>query len=124
MPPRNSSVSQAFMMVLALFSPYDSSSWERDCRIIETAMLRLRVTVIMRSKSGMVPMFANSSNMKWTHLGRRPEKRESAVSQSESSDCCMRSANTKSKVESVSDIEQKSATLRCASPMWSSSISS
>ena len=69
-------------------------------------------------------MFANSSKTKCTHLGSRPAKRLSAHSQRVSSACCMRSANTKSKVESVSDIDANTATFAFASPMWSRAISS
>lgn len=87
-------------------------------------MFRLRVTAMVRSKSGMRPMLANSSKTKCTVVGSEPPCASSASAQSALTAVSMSRANRKSKVESVSLMDAKSATLAPSSPMWARPSSS
>ena len=71
LPPRNRVESQQSTMVCAFLSYFDSSC-DMDCRMMVMPMLRERVTAMVSSICGMVPIFANSSKMKWTGVGSLP----------------------------------------------------
>ena len=71
LPPRNRVESQQSTMVCAFLS-YLLSSWLMDCRMMVMPMFRERVTAMVSSICGMVPMFANSSKMKCTGVGSLP----------------------------------------------------
>lgn len=73
LPPKKRRVSQQSVIVCAE-SSYVAFSWESDCRMIEQEMLRLRTTAMVRSKSGTIPMLANSSRMKCTGVGEASAK--------------------------------------------------
>ena len=87
-------------------------------------MFLLRVTAIVRSKSGMRPMLANSSKTKCTVVGSEPPCASSASAQSALTAVSMSRANRKSKVESESDMLAKIACLPSPDPSESSAISS
>ena len=71
LPPRNRVESQQSTMVCAFLSYFDSS-WLMDCRMMVMPMFRLRVTAMVSSICGMVPMLANSSKIKCTGVGSLP----------------------------------------------------
>ena len=118
LPPRKSVVSQQSTIVCA-DSPYRALSCESDWRMTETPMFLERTTAMVRSKSGSLPMFANSSRTRWTGVGSDPPCTLRARSQSRFVACQTRSARRNEKVPFVSDVVAKTATLRPGSPMRS-----
>lgn len=60
LPPKNSSESQLPTMV-SQSSLYSALPWLKFCTMTEVEIPRERMTAILRSKDGILPMLANSS---------------------------------------------------------------
>ena len=121
LPPRNRRVSQLPSTVSEL-SLYIALSWDMDCRMIEADISLDLIVAISFSKFGILPIFANSSQMHLTWIGSFPLYLLSALSHKRLNSCEYMIAARKLKVSSVSDMIIKSAV--SLSPMRSSSISS